>query len=296
MLTIIILSLAVISCKTRTADQHQHRLKQTFIDSARDHNLPSELMLATGYIESRLSANATAVVYNDKQAVGSRVGESVFGISRDRLRPFIGDQDNLSDFTVQIEAYARLLRAHIDDHGLNLPAEPQRPEELVAWIWELAKVHRHGDDFKSNARSLFALEMLSVLTDGFEWQDPKSGEQIVLLPRKLDRQELPAPQRHLLTLRTAEAQLYRAQWLPPVEPIASDQKNSPKSVVIMHCPFTLSACLELQNRGLVEGEVVLQAHYLIPANGRVIDYPIQVAHHEKLVTVTDRNGQPEDFS
>lgn len=293
MLVITILSLAVIGCKAKTTDQHQHRLKQTFIDSANDNNLPSELMLATGYVESRLSANTSTVVYHDKQAVGSRLGESVFGLSRERLRPFVGDQENLNDFTVQIKAYARLLRAHVDDSGLDLPPEPQRADELVAWIWEFAKVHRSGDDFKSNARSLFALEVLNVLNDGFEWQDPQSGEQIVLLPREVARQELPAPQRHLLTLRTAEAQLYRAQWLPPVEPIVSQQKNSPKSVVIMHCPFTLSACLELQNRGVADGEVVLQAHYLIPANGRVIDYPLQVTHHEKLVTVTGKDGQPE---
>ena len=293
MLAIVILSLTIIGCKTKTADQHQHRLKQTFIDNARDNNLPSELMLATGYVESRLSVSNSIVVYNDRQAVGSRIGESVFGLSRDRLQPFVGEQENVSDFTVQIKAYARLLRAHIDDNGLDLSAEPQRAEELVAWIWQLAKVHRHGDDFKNNARSLFALEVLNVLNEGFEWQDPNSGEQIILLPRQVDRQELPAPQRHLLTLRTAEAQLYRAQWLPAVEPIVGDQKNTPKSIVIMHCPFTLSACLELQNRDVVEGEVVLQAHYLIPANGQVIDYPIQVTHHEKMVTVTDRNGQPE---
>ena len=137
--------------------------------------------------------------------------------------------------------------------------------------------------------------MLTVLNHGFEWYDPTTGEEIILLPHRprLERAYIPYPRQQFFSLRTTAAQLYQAHWLQPTNPQRREGTNHPRRILITHCPFSLSTCLELQNTTATEDGVALQAHYIIPANPDVIDYPLQVTHHDQQVLVTSPHGQAE---
>ena len=166
---------------------------------------------------------------------------------------------------------------------------------MLAWVQELAKLQRTGDKYRNNTRALFALELLAVLNNGFEWRDPTTGEEMALPPYRpqLERIHIPYPAQQFFNLRTTAAQLYQAHWLQPTHPQANKGENRPQKILVIHCPFSLSTCLELQNAKQTDDGVTMQAHYIIPANANVIDYPLQVAHHDHHVSVTAANGKAE---
>lgn len=286
--------LLAASCGDGFLTSNGHRLKRAFITSAEQHNVPVPVMLASAWLESRLTS-VPSLVAHEERSTGIGIGETAFGLRREKLYRFSNTEGE--SLEQQTAAYARLVRAHINKKGLDLNADFATVENKIAWLWELAEIHRRGDRYHTNIRSLFVLEMLHILNTGFEWREAESNERITLLPltQTIDRSQLSRPQQRLLNLKTAEAQLYQAQWLHPAEPISSaNVANSPQRILITHCPFSLSGCLELQQDVEAgDNEARLQAHYLIPADDTVLDYPVQVAHHHKQVTVTGQGGQQE---
>lgn len=287
-------ALLVSGCIDGFISDNEHQLRRTFIASAEQHDVPASAMLASAWLESRLTS-VPSVVMHEEKSTGVGIGETVFGLRRAKLYRF-GDRDNES-LEHQVVAYARLVRAHLDEKGLDLDTNFDTVENKIAWLWELAEIHRRGDRYHTNIRSLFVLEMIHILNTGFEWRETENNEHITLLPwsPKIDRSQLSRPQQQLLNLKTAEAQLYQAQWLHPDEPTSTQNvANSPQRILITHCPFSLSGCLELQQDVDAENDDArLQAHYLIPADGTVLSYPVQVAHHHKQVTITNHKGQHE---
>ena len=273
-----------------------HPLKRSFVVAAEQNHVPVQLLLATAWLESRMTANATGVVYDNDVRLGIQNAETAFGVPLHKLTPFSREEEDLTQFDAQVAAYARLVRAHLDDHSIHLNTNTRTNKHVLAWVQELAQLQRTGDKYRNNTRSLFALEMLAVLNNGFEWRDPITGEEIVLSPhhQRLERVHIPYPAQQFFNLRTTAAQLYQAHWLLPTHPRVKRGENRPHSILVTHCPFSLSTCLELQNARQTEGSAVLQAHYVIPANADVIDYPLQVAHHDQQVTITASDGQAEE--
>lgn len=278
-----------------SGSEGKHPLKRSFVRAAEQNHVPVQLLLATAWLESRMTASATGVVYDNDMRLGIQSTETAFGVPRHKLAPFSKEEEDLAQLDAQVAAYARLVRAHLDDHSIQLNLNMQENKHVLAWVQELAKLQRTGDKHRNNTRSLFALEMLAVLNNGFEWRDPTSGEEILLPPhhQQLKRIHIPYPAQQFFNLRTTAAQLYQAHWLLPTNPQVRRDENKPQRILVIHCPFSLSACLELQNAKQAEGSVALQAHYIIPANAAVIDYPLQVAHHDRRMVVTAPDGQPE---
>ena len=272
-----------------------HPLKDSFVRAAAESRVPVQLLLATAWLESRMTATASEAIYDGEVRLGVRKAETAFGVPRHKLAPFSKEEEDLAQLDAQVAAYARLLRAHLDDNGIKLSTNVIDKRHMLAWVQELAHLQRTGDQYRNNTRSLFALEILAVLNTGFTWHDAASGEEIVLPPhhQRLERIHIPYPQQQFFNLRTTAAQLYQAHWLLPTHPRLRLGENRPRRILVTHCPFSISACLELQNVKHADGGVALQAHYIIPANADVIDYPLQVAHHDQAMTITAPDGQAE---
>jgi hypothetical protein len=73
--------------------------------------------------------------------------------------------------------------------------------------------------------------------------------------------------------------------------------NKPKRVEVIHCPMTLSACLELQSQGGDINYAQLAAHYVIPPISqdpnadKQLNQVLQVAHSNQALTLTDDTGE-----
>ena len=271
------------------------QLKNSFVQAATRHRVPVQLLLAIGWLESRLTAAAATVLYDNDTSLGIETAQTAFGVTRRELARFSVEDADLNQLDAQVAAYAKLVRSHLDDNAIELDTNISDTATVLEWVQELAQLQRSGDEYRSNARTLFALEILAVLNRGFSWRDPVSGEEITLLPHqpRLERMLMPYPRQQFFNLRTTAAQLYRTHWLQPTYPQTSSSTNKPRRILIVHCPFSLSACLELQNANRAAGDAVLQAHYIIPAAPSSIDYPLQVAHHQQLVAITAADGRVE---
>ncbi len=273
--------------------ENGHHLKRSFATAAARSHVPVQLLLATAWLESRLTAHAAVVTYATERRIGTQHAQTAFGVPLSQLTPLSREEEDLTQLDAQVAAYARLVRAHLDDNGIQLDTDVSDKQQMLAWVQELARLQRTGDKYRNNIRTLFALEMLAVLNSGFAWRDPTTGEEIVLPPhhQRLERVHIPYPAQQFFNLRTTAAQLYQAHWLLPTHPRGEKGENRPRHILVTHCPFSLSTCMELQNAPQAADRVALQAHYIIPANADVIDYPIQVAHHDQRLLVTAADGQ-----
>ncbi|MDE3270390.1 MAG: hypothetical protein OYH77_08955 [Pseudomonadota bacterium] len=272
-------------------DQEQE-IGQAFSSSATDYDIPKEMLLAVAYLESNMTHTPSFVTYETTH-VGTRIGETAFGISANRL----GQKsiDDITTFPNQIKAYAEFVRAELESNNIKLPNRFQSIEDKMSWMREIAKIQRQGNIYDTNLRSLYVLELIDVLNSGFTWRDPISNESITLPPQEptIERNMLTYPQQRLLNLKTSVAQVYQAQWFYPVEPHDRvETNNKPDKILVIHCPFSLSACLEIQNQSREQdnSEAVMQAHYIVPANSSVIDYPLQVMHHHRQAMLVDEHG------
>ena len=290
----------VVACTGIGFDLFQgNDLKKAFTQNANKYDLPVELMLAVAYHESRMTYTPSYVTYETGH-IGTKLAETAFGISADRLGQ--ASTDDVSTFSSQIKAYAEFVRSELDAKDIYLTQEFVSMEQKIAWLWEIAKLHRSGNIYDTNLRSLYVLELINILNKGFTWQDPVSGEVITLQPQdpKIERRYMTYPQQRLLNLKTSASQTYQAQWLYPVEPPNEQEKtNKPQRILVVHCPFSLSTCLELQNTSLEEEDdevLKLQAHYIIPADEGVVDYPVQVMHHQKQAQLLADNGTIENHT
>lgn len=258
-----------------------------FNEAARSSAVPKRLLMAVGYLESRLDPNAASTKQGGLRLSPS-YGESAFGLGRKELgiakHP---DQDLLA---TQIKAYGEWLAQKAE--GLELSREPKSAQEIFAWVWEIAKFHRHHSIGERNLRTLFAKELLDVLNTGFVWQDPKSKAVLRLkaAPEELRAEDLSPENQVLLRLVKTRSSEVPAALFFPLLPSSPDSKtNVPKGIEVIHCPFSLSACLAMQTK---EGKRtgLFEAHYAIPPASKGDTEILQLARHATKLRYRDKNG------
>ena len=275
-------------------------LATAFTRAAQDSGVPRRLLLATGYLESRLSAqNATANYANitgGKAAVarGTLLTQTAFGktlkdLGLDPSKPESGHLD------VQVAAYAHWVQSKLKTAGASLTAEPVTPDDKYHWLANMAQLQREGLEERRNVQILFARELIQILNTGFVWQDESSGEKLELSkePVPIAVASFASNGQAWFKLSEPSSPIFGVSYLPLVTVPLGEFVNKPKHIEIIHCPLTLSACLELQTR-TKESDIHLAAHYIIPpidpAFDATLNKVLQVADHKQVLIVTDHKG------
>jgi hypothetical protein len=296
------------------------QVEAAFNAAAHATGVPVRFLMASAYLESRLSPeNATAhyVSTNGEGAPisrGTSLTQTAFGLTYETLG-LDATKAASATLEIQIEAYAKYVAAQTQ--GLNLAASPHTDEDKYYWVANLADLHRSGfkrdgQSERRNIQVVFAHELLQILNEGFVWQDPNNGEKLELTKEspKLDIAHFPADGQKWFGLTEDAGQIFTAAYVPLVTVPSGDLENHPKRVEVIHCPLSLSACLELQNgMGDQDDEVHLAAHYVIPNEDSLTDTDdgapqapifskkvLQVANQKEVVILTDKLGvhQPVD--
>jgi hypothetical protein len=217
------------------------------------------------------------------------------------LDPAKGDTAVLE---TQIDAYGKFVAAQLAAGGVTLPASPATDEDKFHWIQNLASIQRQGLSDRINVQIIFARELIQVLNTGFIWQDPASGETLSMAkePSPIDPSKfLPDGVNWFKELSLGDplpGDIDDYPFLTLTTVPSGEFVNKPKRIEIIHCPMTLSACLELQSRS-GESQVQLAAHYVIPplvsssdgAADKNLNQVLQVAHTNQALILTDDTGQ-----
>jgi hypothetical protein len=265
-------------------------IEKAFVQAGLASGVPVRMMMAAGYVESGLRDNRSAVNY----LKGGRVvplalnkGESVFGFSLAELG--IVDIDH-ADLTAQIKAYGELLKAQIGK-GPS-PGGFVTAEEKIRWIWKFANIHM-GAQAPRNLLAVFAREMMKVLNDGFLVQNVEGTiARLEAEPNRLRDVDFPDNVKQDLTLDMYHADIRSAYLFSLLRDNPSSVPNLPTHIEVVHCPFTLSACIQLQDNK-ADAASPLAAHYLIPSNDEAVPGILQFYHHGESLSLLDASGQPE---
>lgn len=289
------------------------KVEQAFLQASQETGIPARFLMAAGYSESQLvpkNASASYVSLTDSAdevARGTALTQTAFGLTYEALG-LDPAKDESTTLEVQILAYARWLAATLQEHGVTLAANPRTQEEKFYWLENLALLHRQGVDERRAVQVLFGFELMETLNQGFTWQDPdRSGEVLRLDPEvpKIDVQSEDFPQSgknwfNLVPTQGINLNTVSYLRLPTVP--SGTVPNKPRGIRVIHCPLSLSGCLDLQTRtqdgdAAVGSYVYLSAHYVIPADPAVYDNvrvdAIQLVPHNEAVTVTDNLGKNE---
>ena len=264
-------------------------LESSLMEVSQKHQVPYKLLVAVGFVESRLNPSYGYAVYLGNE-VGSnspqrsiRMSESAFGVSLKVLG--LERSEGTANIEVQANAYARWIRQEMDAERIDLPVNTATPEALNQWIWELARLHRGADQPRKNVRITFAKEVIQQLNEGILWQNFSTGEGIRLEPHNPPLNFDSDPNLALELRQTSEIPSAQRLRLPPLGRLG----NKPAKVEVIHCPLSLSGCLELMST-TDRDPVRLEAHYVIPQDDKVFQSAIQIANHERAVVVTDNSG------
>lgn len=279
-------------------------IQRLFLDVSQKHKIPYRLLLASALLESGLSTQGMSTIYQHPDRVEGelrqiKMGQTVFGLPLTRLG--LEGDPRVVGLDKQVAAYGEALARHLERNGLKLPAQPQTADDKGRWIWEIAQFHRDGLHQRRSVQIIFALEMIQLLNKGMFWQDAKGEEKIQLSaenpPLKVDG--LGKEQQAALTLTSEGGEFFPSTYLRLTRPRPTDRQNQPKRVEVIHCPLTLSACLEMQQSD--QEDVRLGAHYVIPPSFKstgtapstdgVVSHVLQVALHNEVVTLTTRTGE-----
>lgn len=280
--------------ESATSSKAQGPVERMFVETALRYNIPVRFLLGVAMMESNMTSNRSSANYQDQsQSLSISLGETAFGLSYKKL----GIPEDPANHTLQIqlESYARLIKSSMESKGLNLPVQPSQAADKFEWIWHLAQVHRGGLDSRRNIQVVFALELMDFLNHGHTWQDLSTGEVIELTKENpaFEVENFPNHVRDSLKLFTAPSDIYAAEYFELTYQRPNDARNVPDHIRVIHCPFTLSACLEMQNPLEEADGVRLNAHYIIPQTPDLVKKPLQVAQHEQVLFLTDNEGIPE---
>jgi hypothetical protein len=289
-----LLTAGILSCGGKrhnsSTTPHVTGVESVFLKAASDSNIPVRMMLAAGYVESGLRANKSSVTYDLSGIALKKApvrGESAFGFSFSELGLNNSDEHSLK---TQIEAYGRYLKSHLGNEGFSPQAVT--PEEKIRWIWKLASIHR-GEAVQRNLLAVFSKEMIRVLNDGFTVQD---GDGVVARLEKegvpLRDQDLPENYRQDLQLDMYHSDIRSGYLFSLVRSNPSGQVNHPKKIEVIHCPFSLSTCIQMQNTSS-DDAAMFGAHYVIPASDEFVPGILQFAHHDESVELIGVDGKPE---
>lgn len=273
------------------------QVEATFQRHAQTNRIPVRMLMAVAFTESKMNPDAESAVYTnaeagtEKRSLGFTLTENAFGIPRKTLS--LEGNEKAQDLETQIEHYAKWVRAELDKEKIELNPSPTTANDKFQWIWRLAQLHRNGEQQRRNVRVVFARNLINTLNKGDMWQDPKNGQ---ILELKKETPEIKVtdfnePDQRLFRLRDDSSQIgNNARQFELTSPPASEIKNNPTHIQVIHCPLNLSACLELQNPTRAGDQVRLQAHYVIPPDQSVVEKPLQVAAHEDIVQLTNNRG------
>jgi hypothetical protein len=276
--------------KDTTSAATKTEIEQAFLDSSLESGVPVRLMMAAGYVESGLRAERSSIKYSidgSQERLTLAKGESVFGFSMLELG-LTGDRD--TDFKGQIAAYGRLLKAQLITG--QSPTAFVTSEEKLRWIWKFASVHM-GEGASRNLLAVFAREMMATLNTGFSVQN--SDGIIARLdaePKSLRDEDLPENIKQDLTLDMYHADIRSAYLFSLVHERAAAEVNTPTRIEVIHCPFTLSTCIQMQG-GAGDEANPLTAHYIIPSTAESVPGVLQFFHHNESVALIDINGKSE---
>ena len=280
-----------LSCgEERPAVQNDLQLpksEQAFRDVSKQNSVPYRMMVAVSFLESQINPKASFSLYGGRK-VGLDSAQTAFGLSRGVLS--LGDHPEADSLPIQIEAYGRWLVEQTVD--IDLKAYPTTQEEKFAWIWELAQLHRQGVAGRQNIRVFFALELMSLLNEGFSWQSPDSQE-LIHFPKEsppLRVKDFSEIDQQLLKLNIRRSEVNSAVYLPLTGTRKYDQRFVPKGVEIIHCPYNISICLEMQNSSSSQEVGLFEGHYLIPSDPRFTDVPVQLSRHDQPVRILNPDG------
>lgn len=286
------------------------QVERAFIKASQATGVPVRFLMAAGYAESRLVPdNATSnyvALDNPSAAVarGTVMTQTAFGVTFEKLG-LDPSKEESKTLAVQVDAYARWVQATLKANGVTLSSDPNTAEEKYYWIENLALLHRDGLSERRTVQIMFARELISVLNEGFTWQDTKEDRAMHLAKESpainVNAPDFPQSGKnwfkldHSIGIDLVDVPYYKLATLP-----SGTVTNDPRRIEVIHCPLSLSACLELQTRSQ-DGDaslgsyVYLAAHYVIPSDSDVYQPSpvriIQVAPHNQAVTLTDSRGE-----
>ncbi|MBM4250452.1 MAG: hypothetical protein FJ146_00595 [Deltaproteobacteria bacterium] len=289
------------------AGQGGSSIESAFYRAAAATGMSARMMMAVGYLESRLSATNALVNYGKPAGLigtppalgrGTIMTQSAFGVPLVSLGLDASKPESL-ELEAQIDAYAHWLEQQFKEAGVSLSPNPNAAEDKFYWISNLAKVHRRGIDQRRNVQILFARELVQLLNRGFIWQDRRSGAKLELAKEgeRLTIEKFPVNGQQWFRLVTPNSGADLGVTPLPLVPVAmTGGTNKPDHIEVIHCPLNLSACLELQTRAN-DSEVKLAGHYIIPpilpndaGNDPVLNGIFQVADYSQNLTITDEQG------
>lgn len=275
------------------------KIESAFQSASSTSGVPVRMMMAAGYLESALQSERSSATYlaSGTAPQGSQesidFGDSAFGLSLDELG--IAKDPNSSALETQVVAYGKYLKERVK--AKTLPVNTVTPEEKLRWIWQLAQIHHGTGEQNRNLWTVFAQEMISIMNKGFEVRDPVSGELIKLEKEspEINREQLSQNLKQDLTLDTFPSDIRPANLFSLTATRVSDVPNKPQRVEVIHCPFSLTVCIDMQQQHQ-DGTARLMAHYIIPRDDQGSPGVLQMARHDESLFLTDTTGQLETVS
>jgi hypothetical protein len=267
---------------------------QVFHDVASRYRLPKDILMAVAYKESGFAAEPSRGIYDQDGSIrGMQNGETTIGLPRSILK--LDDTPENHSFRAQMEAYGAFVRASLDAQHLDLSPALNTADAVYDWAWQLAQMHSQGKEARKNVQILFAMETIETLNRGFLWQDDDTLEKIELPPRNppLTIESFSAPIQANLQLDTSISEIFTVDYLQLTYGETGKIDNQPKRVIVVHCPLTLSSCLASQVQPASPNHVMLGAHYIIPADDKLLKKPVKILPHRAPVRLTDTNGQQQ---
>lgn len=280
------------------------KTEKAFRLAAKQSGIPERLLIAAAYVESGLRPEASSAVYINPStpdapvSKGLRLGQTAVGISRAELG--IEGKPDAGTLETQLIAYGQWVRARLDAKKLTMDKSLSSIESQIQWVWQLAQLHRSGKDQRRNIRVVFARELIDTLNNGFLWQDPATGDTLRFAPnsRKIDIERQSIEIRKMLTPSTDRSDIGSRAVLFEMPVIGSGGvKNNPRRIEVVHCPLSLSGCLEIQNPSESgDDQVRLGAHYLIPRDETIVDRVLQVHPHDDTIETLNAQGDVAQVS
>ncbi len=307
LLPVTLLAIAALATTCGDADKKggggkvpMSKVEQEFHRHAQSQRIPVRMLMAAAFTESKMNAAPASAVYTNggnetnRRTLGFALTENAFGIPQQTLG-LVG-HEQAHELEVQIEHYAKWIRAELDAAQIELNPAPATPAEKFQWIWQLAQLHRRGEAQRRNVRVVFARNLIETLNQGDVWQDPRDAQILELKKEQpaINVEDFDEPDRRLFQLRDDSSQIgNNARQFELTTIPSNEQKNQPTRIHVIHCPLNLSACLELQNPARTgdSEQARLRAHYVIPPNQNIVEKPLQVTPHENVVEITDNAGK-----
>ncbi len=277
-------------------------VEKHFVEAASKHKLPVRFLMAAGFLESNMSPEVEMTPYYQadsadrvkKVYLGTTLTETAFGLTRDALGISAGEEGD--DLKVQIDAYAAWVESHLDKN-LALDSNPGTVDDKYYWLWQLSRLHRNGEEQRRNIRVIWATDLMNILNEGRTWQDPKTGQTLTLAPENppLDLEEFPADGRKWMKLETSGSDISNARMFELTNENHTELVNTPTHIKIIHCPLTLSACLELQDTTL-NNPIALGAHFMVPQDEKLFAKALHLTQLDRPVSITDQNGKKQQIT